>query len=298
MANKTNLPFTSPKLDPYIKKLTEFGIENGQDKVKGYPKKKENKQPSLPGVNWEYTSWGDEQTERLTEPTKAEVEKRIATMGDPKSNGVWKRFVDKNKGSPVVAPFFPDTKAGVDHFTKTLKEDQNTTPAKEKEIDKLGLDMKKNLVDYHGKQIKPFDQFDKNTYPSNAKQRGHLLELDKLEKDVKGYSKLGDPWRIIKESMTPIERGQWSREQFNKKQEKLKDNQETLKTIPDEVNKIMRKEIDDIVKSRVLLETVLPAPRTEYRPIRKKEQHGLHGNHLQDKLVERQILKEIEDEEI
>ena len=73
---------------------------------------------------------------------------------------------------------------------------------------------------------------------------------------------------------------------------------ETLKTIPDEVNKVMRKEIDDIVKSRVLLETVIPSPRTEYRPIRKKEQHGLHGNFLQDKIVERQILKEIEDEKI
>ena len=268
MDNKKNLPFTSPKLDPYIKKLTEFGIENGQDKVKGYPKKKEK---------WKYESFADRQTERIAEP-------KIAA--------------EINKGSPVVAPFFPDTKAGVDHFTKTLKEDQNTTPAKAKEIDKLGLDMKKNLVDYHGKQIKPFDQFDKNTYPSNAKQRGHLLELDKLEKDVKGYSKLRDPWKVIYESMTPIEKGQWNREQFNKKQEKLKDNQETLKTIPDEVNKIMKKEIDDIVKSRVLLETVLPAPRTEYRPIRKKEQHGLHGNHLQDKLVERQILKEIEDEGI
>ena len=92
MDNKKNLPFTSPKLDPYIKKLTEFGIENGQDKVKGYPKKKENKQPSLPGVNWEYSSWGDEQTERLTE-------KNSRTINELKD---LKKFQDGTFKEPTV----------------------------------------------------------------------------------------------------------------------------------------------------------------------------------------------------
>ena len=32
----------------------------------------------------------------IAEPTKKEVEKKIATFGDPKSNGVWKNFVDES----------------------------------------------------------------------------------------------------------------------------------------------------------------------------------------------------------
>jgi len=63
---------------------------------------------------WMYKSWFDEQKEydeqvkkginkqdeelnRINGVTKADTEKRIATMGDPKSDGVWKKFVDKNK---------------------------------------------------------------------------------------------------------------------------------------------------------------------------------------------------------
>ena len=66
---------------------------------------------------WVYKSWFDEQKEydeqvkkgmskqdeelnKINGVTKADVEKRIATMGDPKSDGAWKRFVDKNKKTP------------------------------------------------------------------------------------------------------------------------------------------------------------------------------------------------------
>ena len=66
---------------------------------------------------WVYKSWFDEQKEydeqvkkgmskqdeelgKINGVTKADTEKRIATMGDPKSNGAWKRFADKNKKTP------------------------------------------------------------------------------------------------------------------------------------------------------------------------------------------------------
>lgn len=66
---------------------------------------------------WVYKSWFDEQKEydeqvkkgmskqdeelgKINGVTKADTEKRIATMGDPKSDGAWKRFVDKNKKTP------------------------------------------------------------------------------------------------------------------------------------------------------------------------------------------------------
>ena len=42
----------------------------------------------------------DEELGKINGVTKADTEKRIATMGDPKSNGAWKRFVDKNKKTP------------------------------------------------------------------------------------------------------------------------------------------------------------------------------------------------------
>ena len=37
-------------------------------------------------------------------PSKAEIEKRIATMGDPKSNGKWREFVEKNKAAEKAKP--------------------------------------------------------------------------------------------------------------------------------------------------------------------------------------------------
>ncbi len=36
-------------------------------------------------------------------PTKADIEKRIATMGDPKSNGKWREFVERNKKAEMLA---------------------------------------------------------------------------------------------------------------------------------------------------------------------------------------------------
>ena len=36
-------------------------------------------------------------SKKLTGPTTKEIEKKVATMGDPKSNGAWSRFVKANK---------------------------------------------------------------------------------------------------------------------------------------------------------------------------------------------------------
>ena len=35
-------------------------------------------------------------------PSKADIEKRIATMGDPKSNGAWREFVEKNNAADIA----------------------------------------------------------------------------------------------------------------------------------------------------------------------------------------------------
>ena len=225
---------------------------------------------------------------------------------------------------PIKTPFFPDTKAGVDHFTKTLKEDQSTTPAKAKEIDKLGVMMKKQLVDYHAKEVKPFNHFNKESYPSTPKQRGHLLELDKLEKDLeppkrdhfKHYAKTGEflkptkeeiqrsklpsTWDVIYQSMTPIEKGQWNREQrakgMNGKTGDPLPKEETKEILDLDLNnhlediRQIRRDAEDL---RTLRQRQLPERKIA---IRKPEPAGLHETFTQDKLTEGSILKQIKED--
>jgi hypothetical protein len=205
----------------------------------------------------------------------------------------------QTKGSPIRAPFFPDTKAGVDHFTKTLKEDRSTTPAKAKEIDKLGVMMKRSALDYHIKSVKKFDGHDASTYPSRPEVRGKLLEIEKLEKDLEPTKKQPSKWNVLYQSMTPIEKGQWNAEQRWKKQERLKEEQEDqgsdqdlTKTIPREVNQIMSKEIENIRQMRIDAERLRRIPEVKFKT-RKPEPAGLHEAFTQDKLTEGSILKQI-----
>ena len=82
----------------------------------------------------------------------------------------------------VQTPFFADTNEGVDHFIKYAKMDNADNPKKIKELDDLGTKMKRSLINDYTKELKPFDNLDKRTYPSDPKQRGKLLEIGKLEK--------------------------------------------------------------------------------------------------------------------
>ncbi len=157
--------------DPYPRELEKFAIENSSVKAPGFPLKKYTKES----------------------PTKADVEKTIATFGNPKSKGKWSEFVNKN---------------------------------------------------------------------------------------------------------AVIEKNQMNARKFKEKQERLKedsDYKKTLNSIPDAVNRVVKKEIDDIVASRLLLEEAQRAPRVEYTLPKSQEQYGLHENFVQDKLVQRQILEDIDE---
>ena len=90
------------------------------------------------------------------------------------------------KSFPIKKPYYYDTKEGIDHFTKTMKDESphKMTPKDNAELDKLNLDMKKSALDHHNKEIKQWDQYDIKTYPSDPKQRGHLLAAGALEKDL------------------------------------------------------------------------------------------------------------------
>ena len=90
------------------------------------------------------------------------------------------------KSFPIKKPFYYDTKEGIDHFTKILvEENPKKLSEKEKEdIYKVGRDMKRSVLEYHSKKLKKFDNLDPTTYPSDPAQRGTLLEIGKLEKDL------------------------------------------------------------------------------------------------------------------
>ena len=168
-----------------------------------------------------------------------------------------------NKNPPIKKPYFYDTKEGIDYFTKELLIDQNSkklSDNEKQEIHQLGKDMKRSVLDYHSKKLKKFDNLDPTTYPSDPAQRGTLLEIGKLEKDLevppgqrkprrniwdafvknKGVmpeltaeerirAKGPSDWDVIYGSMTPFEKGQWNAEKRKEKLQKQKDEAEEKK---------------------------------------------------------------------
>ena len=90
------------------------------------------------------------------------------------------------KNSPIKKPWYYDTKEGIDYFTKLMIE-ENPKKLSEKEkqdILKEGQAMKKAALDNHIRTVKPFDNLNPKSYPSDPKQRGKILEIGKLEKDL------------------------------------------------------------------------------------------------------------------
>jgi len=90
------------------------------------------------------------------------------------------------KSFPIKEPFLYDTKRGIDYFTKLMIEDnpKKLTPKELTEINKLNKDMKKAALDNHIRTVKPMDNMDPTSYLSDPVQRGKILEIDKLEKDL------------------------------------------------------------------------------------------------------------------
>ena len=91
------------------------------------------------------------------------------------------------KKSPIQQPWFYDTKEGIDYFVDlAISENPKKLDSKEiKEIKDLGNDMKKSAYEDHAKSLKQFRNDDPKSYPSNPLQRGKLLEMGKLEADLK-----------------------------------------------------------------------------------------------------------------
>ena len=90
------------------------------------------------------------------------------------------------KSFPIQKPYYYDTKDGIDYFTKLMVEDnpKKLSPKELQDIDKLGKDMKKEALQHHIKEVKQFKNDDSSSYLSDPKQRGTILEIGKLEKDL------------------------------------------------------------------------------------------------------------------
>ena len=166
------------------------------------------------------------------------------------------------KNSPIKKPYFYDTKEGIDYFTKLSIEDnpKKLTPKELADIHKVGRDMKRAALEDHANKLKKFDNLDPTTYPSDPVQRGTLLEIGKLEKDLelppgqrkprrniwdefvknKGVmpeltaeerirAKGPSDWDVIYGSMSPQEKGTWNAEQRKKKLQRQKEDEEEKK---------------------------------------------------------------------
>ena len=109
--------------------------------------------------------------------------------------------------SPIKKPYIYDTKEGIDFFTRTLKEEstEKLTPEKNAEIDKLNTDMKKSVLKHHLGKIKPWNQFENETYPSlNPELRGRMLEASKLEADLEPTEQRRKKFEQAKENPKPV----------------------------------------------------------------------------------------------
>ena len=233
------------------------------------------------------------------------------------------------KPSPIKKPFFYDTKEGIDYFTKLSIEEnpKKLTPKELADIHKLNKDMKRSALDHHIKTLKPFDSLGNETYPSRPEVRGKLLEIDKLEKDLeppkrdhfKHYVKTGkfleptkeeiertklpSTWEVLYQGMTPFEKGQWNAQQ-RKKGMNGKTGDPITKTIPKEVNQVMKNELDNIRRLRRDVENLQEEKLLQMRReterfgiIKKKEEPaGLHETFVKDKLLEGSILNQIKED--
>ena len=97
-------------------------------------------------------------------PSKAEIEKRIATMGDPKSNGAWSRHMTANKRTEELRSLI---RHGVEHGQTPV----STAPAGSKK-------QKSDVLNYINKMVDIYDGKEENFYPSQAtpKQVGQLAQ--------------------------------------------------------------------------------------------------------------------------
>ena len=81
-----------------------------------------------------------------------------------------------------------DTVKGIDHVTKTFREESpdKLSPKEEANLNILNKEMKLGVLKDELGGVKKYDQYDKTTYPSDPEQRRRLKNINEIEKDL-GY---------------------------------------------------------------------------------------------------------------
>ena len=171
------------------------------------------------------------------------------------------------------------------------------SPNPVKRVEKLVKDTAppNSIEEYNKQQMKPFDQFDRSTYPSNytPQQRARLIreakQKQKLEDkkhslfsdtikdpDIKRIARrfvdqprAVDTWKMIESTMTPKER----REFYKDKKEKPKDLYKDIPPGPD--LDALSKSITAYLKYREEMKKPIPVAKPEPKPVVRTVDKGL-----------------------
>ena len=128
---------------------------------------------------------------------KKEIEKKIATMGDPKSDGAWSRHMANNKR-------YEELKSLVRHGVENSSTPVSSAPPGSKK-------QKSDVLNYINKMVDTYEGKEENFYPSQATptQVGELAK--RLEESRQSSGQLST-WELMKETAkTPEERNEIKR---------------------------------------------------------------------------------------
>ena len=130
-------------------------------------------------------------------PEKIKIEKKMATMGDPKSDGTWARHMAANKRTEELRSMI---KFGVENSSTPVSK---APPGSKKQ--------KSDILNYINKMVDTYEGKEENFYPSQATptQVGELAK--RLEESRQSSGQLST-WELMKETAkTPDERNEIKR---------------------------------------------------------------------------------------
>ena len=122
--------------------------------------------------------------------SKAEIEKRIATMGDPKSNGAWSRHMAQNKR-------YEDLKSLVTHGVEHSSTPVSTAPAGSKK-------QKTDVLNYINKMVDMYEGDHIKVKEATPKQVGQLAERLEENRQRSGEMSTWDSMKAT--AKTPAEK--------------------------------------------------------------------------------------------
>ena len=129
-------------------------------------------------------------------PSKAEIEKRIATFGDPKSNGKWRDFVEKNKAAEKAKP----RQENVLERIGRINYEFGNSKERPKHLDN------KSIYSFEDQEIFKNNINKKPTYPAQASPEavGKLAEKLEKQRQMTGGTSLWDDMKAT--AKTPAEK--------------------------------------------------------------------------------------------